>query len=151
MISGLKDFLSASSLRSALKCPLCALAVGYSLIISCPCVFFARLLTLFSNEDLGISARSWMGMFRRFASIRSAIFSSAISIVMYRTLDPLSKTEALAIWHMNKDFTDTCPSKSDVKSLVRKTTFRNLVRILKIKGNTIFFLVIRLISFFIIF
>ena len=39
IISGLNDFFNASSLRSDLKCPECADAVGYSLTINLPCVF----------------------------------------------------------------------------------------------------------------
>ena len=39
----------ASSLRSALKCLLCAEAVGYSLIIRDPWVFFAKFVTLFQT------------------------------------------------------------------------------------------------------
>ena len=46
IISGLNDFLRDSSLRSALKCPACAEAVGYSLMIKVPCVFFAIAFTL---------------------------------------------------------------------------------------------------------
>src|SRR6056300_586091 len=49
-----------------------------------------------------------------------------------------------------KRLTNTCPSKSDIKSLVRKTTFRNFVKILKVKRNTIFLAVVRLIAFLII-
>ena len=40
-ISGLNDFLSASSLINPRKCPECADAVGYSLTISLPAVDFA--------------------------------------------------------------------------------------------------------------
>ena len=49
IISGLKDFFNDSSLSNDLKWPECADAVGYSLIIRVPCVFFARLLPYFQT------------------------------------------------------------------------------------------------------
>ena len=58
IMSGLKDFLSVSSFNSVLKCPACAEAVGYSLIINWPCVFSASLVTLFSKITRGKSVRS---------------------------------------------------------------------------------------------
>ena len=53
-----------------------------TLIIKDPCVFLVRLVTLSPNMTLGRSTISCMFTFRRFASILSAIFSSAISNVM---------------------------------------------------------------------
>ena len=94
IMSGLKDFFNASSLSNALKCPVCAAAVGYSLIIRVPCVFLAILVTLFSNITRGRSTISLILISNKLASIRSAILSSAISRVMYRTFLPCSKVAA---------------------------------------------------------
>ena len=49
IISGVNDFFSASSFNSDLKWPECADAVGYSLIIRVPCVFFVILFTYFQT------------------------------------------------------------------------------------------------------
>ena len=82
IISGLKDFFNASSLSNALKCPECADAVGYSLMINVPCVFLARLLPYFQTLVLVRSVISCIFTLSKLASILSAIFSSAISRVM---------------------------------------------------------------------
>ena len=64
-----------------------------TLIISFPCVFLDNLLILFSNIIRGSSANFCIGTLSKLASILSAIFSSAISRVMYKTFLPWSKTE----------------------------------------------------------
>ena len=94
MISGLNDFLSASSFSSAFKCPECADAVGYSLMIIVPCVFFDRFVTFFSKICCGKFIMSCIGILSQLASILSAIFSSAISRVMYKTFLPCKRVEA---------------------------------------------------------
>ena len=38
--------------------------------------------------------------------------------------------------------TDPCTSKSDIESLVRKTTFRNLIEVFNIKRDTILLLMV---------
>ena len=82
IISGLKDFFKDNSVNNALKCPLCADAVGYSLITKLPIVFLVILSTLLENIGLGKSTISCIPTFNKFASILSAIFSSAISMVI---------------------------------------------------------------------
>ena len=53
IISGLKDFFNASSLSNALKWPLCADAVGYSLIIRVACVFFDKKVNSIAKKTQG--------------------------------------------------------------------------------------------------
>ena len=82
IISGTKDFLRLSSFNNVLKWVAEAEAVGYSLMISLPVVIFLTWLTFLSYMSLGNCTRSSTVTLSKFASIRSAIFSSAISIVM---------------------------------------------------------------------
>ena len=90
-MSGFNDFLIASSLISPLKCPVCADAVGYSLTMSLPDVDLMIFAILLSYIDLGRSCKSSIEIFMRFASILSAMRSSAISKVIYSTFLPIDK------------------------------------------------------------
>ena len=94
MISGSNDFFNFNSFNKARKWPACADPVGYSLIISLPFVLDERPLTRSANISL-LRCSNWsIGISSKFASIRSAILSSAISIVRYKTFLPWFKLAA---------------------------------------------------------
>ena len=67
------------------------LNVIYSLIISLPLVFFLISVSLSSNIILDNYGKFLISTFIIFASILSAIFSSAISNVMYNTFFPCAR------------------------------------------------------------
>ena len=119
IISGTKDFLRLSSFNSVLKCTADADAVGYSLIISLPVVISLTRLTFLSYRSLGSCIKSSIDTFNKFASIRSAIFSSAISMVMYSTFLPCDIAPA-ATWHIKRDLPTPVPANAILRVFLGK-------------------------------
>ena len=91
MISGINCLFNLSSFSRCLKCPTCAEAVGYSFTINLPLVLPFTLSIFLSYICFGKFTNSSNDTLSKLASILSAIFSSAISMVMYNTFLPSSK------------------------------------------------------------
>ena len=134
MMSGLKFRLMASSFIRCLKWPLCAEAVGYSLIMSLPGVRALTSFIFFSYISLGRLISSSTLTLRRFASIRSAIFSSAISMVMYNTFLPSIILPA-AKWHMARDLPTPVPARIIFRDLRGRPPLVILLRYSRSNGT----------------